>query len=193
MTWEDWRPDDRTLMPGFELWRSGELDDALGFFAQFLSRYPEDPTALRGYGSVLWTQRKFDEALRFFEQAVRFDCWNPMHWSNLGLVYRDLNRRLPAIRSFEVAIALDPCYEPAYNEWANVLFDEGRYADALGLYERALSIDASRAVVHHNRGVCFRFLRNTDAAVSSFLEALKCDPCYAHTIGELRQLGIELK
>ncbi len=93
-------------MPGFELWRSGELNGALSFFEQFLSDHPGDAAALRGCGSVLWTLGKFDKALQFFQRAVRLDCWNPMHWSNLGLVYRELNRRLQAVRAFEVAVAL---------------------------------------------------------------------------------------
>jgi tetratricopeptide (TPR) repeat protein len=192
MTWEDWLPSDRTLLPGFELWRSGELSGALRFFEEFLSDYPDDAAALRGYASVLWTQGRFDGALQFFQKAVRVDCWNPMHWSNLGLMFRELNRRPQAIRAFEVAVALDPCYEPAYNEWANVLFDEGRYADALALYEMALSMNSSRAVVHHNRGVCLRFMGDTDAAVSSFRKALEFDPTYSHTIQELLGLGIDI-
>ena len=187
-SWNDWRPQDPVLASGFDLWRGGNLLDALLFFQHYLDRHPDDAGALRGYGSVLWTLRLFQEALHFFQLAVRVDCWNPMQWSNLGLVYRDLKQRSRAIRTFEVAVALDPEYEPAYNEWANVLYDAARFGDALVLYDKALSLDNSRAVVHHNRGMCLKVMRDKVSAIAAFETALAIDPSYPHSLMELKQL-----
>ena len=112
-----------------------------------------------------------------------------MHWHNLGLTYRDLKRLDDAIRMLSFAAALDPTYEPAFNEWANVLVDVGRHNDALSLYDHALSIDDSRAVVHHNRGVCLRLMGNIEDAVKSFEAALERDPTYPHTLQELERIN----
>ena len=92
------------------------------------------------------------------------------------------------MRMLSFAAALDPAYEPAFNEWANVLVDVGRYDEALGLYDHALSIDDTRAVVHHNRGVCLRFMGNVEDAVKSFEAALQRDPTYPHTLHELEKI-----
>src|SRR4051812_36037765 len=110
---------------------------------------------------------------------------SPMNWGNLGLAMRELHRYEGAIGAFEVATALDPTYEPAWNEWANVLVDVRSYHAALLLYDRALSIDDTRAVVHHNRGVCLRMLGRISEAKSCFRAALQLEPTYHYSTAEL--------
>ena len=187
MSRHTWKPSDPVLLPGFTLWRAGALTEALRFFAS-AARPGAGACAWRGLGSVLWTMGRFEEALTAFRHALELDCYSAMHWANVGLVLRDLGRRECAINAFRVAGVLDPLYEPTFNEWANVLYDNERFPEALELYNKALAVDASRAVVHHNRGVCLLALNRRNEAIRSFGEALKRDPTYVHTLNELRRL-----
>jgi tetratricopeptide (TPR) repeat protein len=188
MRWDDWRPSDPTLLSGFEIWRQGENGAAREIFAGAVAG-GDSADAWRGLGSVAWTEGSFTEAYRCFIEAIRYQPWNPMHWADLGLVLRDLRHREEAIAALQVATGLDPTYEPAWNEWANVLVDMGRYEEALPLYDHALALDAGRAVVHHNRGVCLLYLHRIDAAIASFQAALTRDPGYRYTLDELARLA----
>lgn len=181
----DWLPQDSALQPAYQAWRRGDLEEAEGAFVSALDLNVHNADAWRGLGSVHWNQGRFEDSLNAFQAALRCDCYSAMNWANVGLSLRELGRRTQAIEAFVISVALEPNYTPAFNEWANVLFDDGRYVEALELYDRALRMDESRAVVHHNRGVCLRFLGEINGAWESFHRALELQPDYAHSILEL--------
>lgn len=192
MQWNDWPPGDPALMPGYEAWRTGKLEDAQLFFQERAEKQPDCADVWRGLGNVAWSRQDFAIALTHFSAALRLAPWNPMHWGNMGLVRRDLGEPQAAISAFRVALGLDPEYAPALNEWANVLFDVGRYAEALPLYDASLAIDNNRAVVHHNKGVCLRYLGRMPEAVRYFRTALILDSSYHYSLEELQRLEGEI-
>ena len=61
-------------------------------------------------------------------------------------------------------------------------------AKALPLYRRALALDARRAVVHHNLGMCLTALGRRNEARVAFRHALSLDPAYAWSRDMLRRL-----
>lgn len=176
LSWEDWKPANAELIPGFNAWRRGELQAAEQLFSTFLNG--RDADALRGYGSVLWTQGRFQQACDVFSEAVELEPWNPMHWGNLGLALRDLKKLEPALAALDTSIMIDPGYEPGWNEKANVLYDMHRFIEALDHYYAALAIFSGRAVVHHNIGMCHIALDNVATAAICFESALDIDPGY---------------
>lgn len=189
MQWNDWPPSDPNLMPGYEAWREGRLNDAQAFFEWQAGMRPDCDDIWRGLGNVAWVRHDFRNALTHFSTALRLAPWNPMHWGNMGLVRRDLGEPEAAIAAFCVALGLDAEYAPALNEWANVLFDTGKHEQALPLYDAALAIDDTRAVVYHNKGVCLRYLGRLPEAVEYFEAALARDPHYHYSLEELRRLS----
>ncbi len=189
MQWGDWPPRAEALRPAYDLWRSGNLDRAQELFEAWTRLQPEDADGWRGLGNVFWSRGDFVRCLSCYQTALHLKPWSSMNWGNLGLVFRDLGQFQEAEAAFRVCLALDPTYAPGLNEWANVCYDDGRYHEALLLYGRSLAIDAGRAVVHHNRGVCLRTLGQTAAAIDSFQQALSLDPAYHWSIAELRGLA----
>jgi tetratricopeptide (TPR) repeat protein len=193
MRWGDWVPAEPANRAAFAAWRAGRLDAAAAGFTARLRDRPADAEAWRGLGSVQWTKGDFAAAKDCFSHALAAEPRNPMHWGNLGLALRDLGDKPAAIAAFAVATGLDHLYEPAWNEWANVLVETGRALEALPLYDRAISLEPTRGVLHHNRGVCLLRLGETEAARASFLQALKHEPCYRHTLNELARLDGALR
>ena len=191
MRWHDWVPREPANVAAFQLWRAGALDAAAEIFRARLAAAPGCAEAWRGLGSVRWTAGAFEEARACYARALALEPGSPMHWGNLGLALRDLGQR-DAVAAFAVATGLDPGYEPAWNEWANVLVELARPAEALPLYDRAIGIEAGRAVLHHNRGVCLRCLGRKAEARASFRRALALEPGYAHSMRELSALGRDI-
>jgi tetratricopeptide (TPR) repeat protein len=188
MKGDPWQPRDARLFPAFDLWRSGDVDSSLVLFAEAVNHAPLDPDAWRGLGSVLWTRSDFVASLRAFQHALSLEPWSPVHWTTVGLALRDLSRLDQARNALRVATRLDPGYAPAWNELANVLVDLGDPQTAAPLYDLVLSLDASRAVYHHNRGVAHRLLGEFASARANFQEALDLDPDYRWSIAELKRL-----
>jgi Tfp pilus assembly protein PilF len=58
----------------------------------------------------------------------------------------------------------------------------------MDLYDKALSLDDSRAVVHHNRGMCLKAMGRRASAIASFQKALAIEATYSYSIGELNKL-----
>ena len=166
-TSDGWNIDDRSgqqrqvgiwVYEGFQAWKCGDFKSAKALFEKSLSVSADNVGAWSGLGHALWSLGDFQNSLLAFTEACKRDSSCAGHWSNVGLALRDLKRRQQALHAFAVAIMLDPACAPAFNEWGNVLLDQGSYEAALPFYHKSLSIDASRAVVHHNLGVCYRCL-----------------------------------
>ncbi len=170
---------------GFAELEQGNLGDARERFVAALQLNGTAAGAWSGLGFVEWTLGEFAEALHMFRLSARYDGGDASTWSNIGLCLREIKAFDRAENVFEVALMLDPDYAPALNEWANVQQDQGRIAEAVTGYMRALSLDPSRAVVHHNLGVAYTRLGEPMLAIQAFTSALDRDAGYAHSLEEL--------
>lgn len=179
------------LSEGFAKWEAGDWAGARQIFERALEDGEQSARVHSGLGHVCWSEGRFTEALGAFQTAARLEPYNASHWSNIGLSLRDLKQPRQAIHAFQVAVMLAPDYAAAYNEWGNVLQDAQLYEEALALYERSLSLDDSRPVVHHNKGVCHNRLGAPFLAETSFRAALRINPDYHHSLEEVGLLMIE--
>ncbi|WP_051085778.1 tetratricopeptide repeat protein [Neomegalonema perideroedes] len=176
------------LSEGLEAWAQGDLATASARLQALAERAPMSAALAAGFGRISWSAGDFDGARAGFKAAADLEGDDPSHWSNIGLAHRDLKAPDQAFASFRAALTLNPHFAPALNEWANTLQDQGDYAAALKLYERSLAEDSSRAVTHHNLGVCWSRLGHDQLAAESWLTALRLDPGYAHALEELGDL-----
>jgi tetratricopeptide (TPR) repeat protein len=171
----------KALASGFSAWKAGDLKAAQRIFEQ-IHEAIDDPDAWSGLGHVRWSRKEWAACLEAFLHAARLDPFSPAHWANLGLAYRELGMQDAALNVLRVASIVDSNFAPAYNEWANVLYDMRRYHEAVHLYSRSLRLDPSRAVVHHNLGMCRQALSQTKGAKKAFLCALRRDPNYHYSL-----------
>jgi Tfp pilus assembly protein PilF len=175
----------KLLAQGHQHWLENNFDLAKISFENAKAIDSGSDEAWQGLGFVLWSQHSFAEALSAFQQAVITNAGVAAHWSNIGLCLRDLKHYDQAINAFSAALLIDPNFAPAWNEWGNVLQDLGRYHEALEYYHKSLTIDQQRAVVHHNLGVAYSRLDQTELAVAAFQVALVQDTEYSHSLEEM--------
>ena len=64
-------PERDLLVALVNLYRSGQIEEAVSSCRKLLSTYPQSTTVINVLGAALQLQGKFDEALRAFEEAIR--------------------------------------------------------------------------------------------------------------------------
>jgi Flp pilus assembly protein TadD len=64
----------------------------------------------------------------------------------------------------------------SYQEGLQLSYREGKYSEAIPYFDKALQIDPTLAYVWHDRGVCFRELRNYSEALKNFDKAVELAP-----------------
>jgi len=64
----------------------------------------------------------------------------------------------------------------SYNEGLQLSFRQGKFAEAIPYFDQAIKIDPSLAYVWHDRGVCYRELRNYPEALRNFDKAVELAP-----------------
>jgi hypothetical protein len=86
----------------------GNLERALGLFADILAHDPDNPYAHFCSGIILFNQGKFTEASRQFEAVNRIDPEDPHAWYWRGKSIPDSYESPVAKECFEKALKLDP-------------------------------------------------------------------------------------
>ncbi len=101
------------LQQGLALHRSGQLDEALACYRQFLDKAPDHAEALHMLGVAEFQRQHFAEAADAIARSIRLANHNPMSHFNYGNACRALGRIDDAQQAFGKAIALKPDYAEA--------------------------------------------------------------------------------
>jgi tetratricopeptide (TPR) repeat protein len=64
----------------------------------------------------------------------------------------------------------------SYQEGLQLSYREGKYSEAIPYFDKAIQIDPNLAYVWHDRGVCYRELRNYTEALKNFDKAVELAP-----------------
>jgi serine/threonine-protein kinase len=89
--------------------RSGQTDEAIGFYRAALALRPESSLVHNNLGSALRDKGRLDEAIGHFEESIRLDPQaSATAHNNLGLALRDKGRLDEAVGHFQQTLQLDP-------------------------------------------------------------------------------------
>ena len=132
------------------LYRSGQIEEAVSSCRKLLSSYPESTTVINVLGAALLAQGKSDEALRAFEEAIRLEPDVAEYYCNRGNAQKQMGQWENAFASYDKAIQLKPEYADAHNNLANGLMDLGRLDEAVASYETAIELRPGLAEAHRN-------------------------------------------
>jgi tetratricopeptide (TPR) repeat protein len=116
----------------------GQLEPAVGYFRQVLSREPQRGEACFGLGLVLFKQGKTEEALNALSKAVQFQPNNAVFTYRYGQVLHEAGQTDLGIQKMAQAITLQPKFLPPYLTLIEVLVDEGRALQARRLVQEGL-------------------------------------------------------
>jgi uncharacterized protein (TIGR03032 family) len=123
------------LQRGRELYRQGQLAEAIAAFRQCLALAPDDHEARYCLGVALGDAEQYDDAMAHLVAVVQAEPERAEAYNSLGYVCSRRGQPQQAIAACERAIALRPDYAEAHLNLAMALLQTGDYARGFTEYE----------------------------------------------------------
>lgn len=120
--------------------RSGQRDQALACYEQFLRAYPSETVSRYNYACVLRRGGRNEDAVAQFQRTLEEHISDPQEvLATMASVLADLQRHTEARRALERSLALDAQFYPALYNLALLEEEEGNPAQARELLHRILA------------------------------------------------------
>jgi tetratricopeptide (TPR) repeat protein len=124
----------------------GQLQPAVGYFRQAISREPQRAEAHFGLGLVLFKDGKAEEGLLSLEKAVKLEPENAVFVYRLGQVRLEAGHTDRGIQAMAQAIVLQPRFLAPYLTLTQALLEQNRLVEAKKVLKEGL-----RAIPNHPR------------------------------------------
>lgn len=138
--------------------RSGQRDQALSAYRDYLGVQPRDAGAWSDYGGLLMVMDRLDEAQQACEKALRLEAANPGALVNLGCVLTHQGRLDVAEGHFRRALVKDPCRVDARLALAECLIKKNELDQARAELGKAIEQDPANPSAHQALGQIFHRL-----------------------------------
>jgi len=140
------------LSLALQLHRAGRLAEAEASYAAYLTRHPDNKTALNNAGAIALQSGKIELAIARFEAVVKLVPEYARGHSNLGYALVHAGRTSDALKHLERAVELDPNDSLAHNNLGIAYEQMERRGDAIAAFERAMELNPRFAEAAANLG-----------------------------------------
>lgn len=162
---------------GSALDRSGESNEAVGFYRAALAIRPDASSAHHSLAMNLTVMKRFDEAIRHYERALAIDSTFAVAHSNFGVALQAGGRFDDAIVHYKAAARLDPDESAvALSNLGTALLAMGRVDEASERLQESVRRDPSRALAHYYLGEARGKNKKFNEAIAHLQQALQLDP-----------------
>ena len=162
------------------LYRQGQLQQALNQAEDFLNQFPRSVALNNICGAIYTGLKHFDAAINSYKKALKIKPNYAEAHYNMGGALMGKGSPDAAIDSYKKALKIKPSYAEAHNNLGAALMMGKDDPDAaIDSYREALKIKPDYAEAHNNMGNALMGKSDPDAAVDSYREALKIKPDYA--------------
>jgi protein O-mannosyl-transferase len=163
---------------GLGLALQGNLDQAMGHYAEALRLKPDYALAHNNLGMALAAQDKWDQAIAQYTEALRLKPDNPEAHNNLGVALAKQGKMDQAVAQYTEAVRLNPDSAEAHNNLGVALVALGKMDQAVAQYVEALLLKPDYAEAHNNLGVALAKQGKIDEAIRMFQKAIQIKPDY---------------
>jgi len=162
---------------GNQLYRVGQLQDALAALDQAVQIQPDFYPAWYERGNVLFAMRRSTEALASYDRTIQLKPdFHPV-WRDRGVLLVAFRQPQPALNSFDRAIALKSDDHVLWYMRGNLLSkDFQQYAQAIASYDRALQLKPDFADAFTGKGKALHQLGQNETALATLDRALQLNP-----------------
>jgi len=171
-----------TTKLAYNLYRSGDQDEAVVQAKAALKENPENAEAHKNLGLIYGAMEKPEAAYAEYQEALRIKpSYEVVHY-DLGLLFDAGQDEERAIAAFRKAIALNPNNADSRYHLGCDLLEKGDFDGAISEFREAKRIDPARVDTRQNLGAAL-LNRDTQAAIREFHELIDMSPnfAYAHS------------
>jgi len=164
---------------------SGRPGEALAVMKRGQEKLPGNYTIFLAYISTLLQLGQYEEVIRSTDRVQSFPQAqnDPEIWNSLGAAFLGLGRFDEALGQLEKALAVDPDFPAALSNRGFALLLKARYEKnrstldrAMASFREAIAKNRSYAPAYNGLGAAYKTAGNTEAAISSWQQALQLDP-----------------
>lgn len=152
-----------------------DITEALNLLAQAAKLEPKNPKVYIAIGDAYLEQNDGTKAVDNYEKAGALDPTSPRALLKQGQVWNRAKNYTLAIETYKKAKLIDSTFAPAYRELAEIYLRAGQYGNAAYNAKRYLDLNNDCSTMGRYAGILYQ-AKNYKEAVTSALEAQKCDP-----------------
>jgi tetratricopeptide (TPR) repeat protein len=175
---------------GVAFFRAGYYDEAIAWFQQVISKYPEYAAAFYNLGTIYLNKGLLPQAEQYLRRATELRPIDASAWNNLGMVAAQEGHNEEAVKYFQEAIRQNPQHVIALENLGKLYHDNGRFEEAEKSFERALNINPQNPEVNYDLGMFFAQQNDSERARVYLLKAVELRPLYPDALNNLGVLSI---
>lgn len=143
-----------------------------------IKKYPTRPGPYLDRGNHFQNIKMYREAIEDYNKYIQLNPYNHSAYMNRGNAYERLKIYDSAMTDYNKTLELKPDDTIANFNKGNIDDIRGQFDLAIKEYDTVIIKDRRLAKAYYNRGTSFANLRNFQAAVKDWEEAIKLNPTY---------------
>jgi tetratricopeptide (TPR) repeat protein len=164
-----------------------KYEDAIAFFSEYLTRYPEDSAAYCGRAESLWCAGRLQEAIRDYSRALELKPSDIPSLSGRGQVLAEVGENGRAVEDLNLALLTLKTVSMPDSSWAKwyeqieafvhngrafALAGLGESEPAMDEFEVSIKLSPENAWVYHNRAQVYDRAGSREKASEDYQKAL---------------------
>lgn len=159
--------------------------------AQISAEIEKAPTNAELYykrAVIYFDESKLDMALADIDQAIGLSAENPLYHFFRGRILYAMNKTIEASKSYEKAITLRPDFTEAQLKLAELYYLVKEHKKSFDVLNAVLANDKQNTEALFYRGMNYKEVGDTNAAIAAFQKAYEYDAQYYEAVMQLANL-----
>jgi len=188
----DQQPVSDSITKGDAALGRGDLDRALYYYVEALSRDPDQALTLIKVGTIHWQRGDLQRSLEAFRRALALEPANPMALEGEGLALLDMGERQSAKAALERAVALDGTRWRSLQGLGVIADMSGDHIAGIAFFRRAIEVRKDAPSLYNNLGYSLFLAGDYANSERAYLDALGLDPNFGRAARNLGMLYVRL-
>jgi tetratricopeptide (TPR) repeat protein len=176
---------DNTIQLAFQLYQSGNLQQAKHICSEILNEQPDNEEILYLLGIVHAQLEEYDLAIEHLKRLLHFNTNNAHAYLALGAIFQHRGAPDEAIDFYQRAIEIDADFAEAYADLGDAFNEKGQIDKAISVYQQALQLNPADFETYNNMASLLKQKMRVDEAIAHFQKAIQLNPNFTEAHANL--------